>query len=336
MDANELPPPVQMVQLLAGFQISQALYVVAKLGVSDCLVDGPRPAADVAVEVGAEPRALGRILRTLASMGVFTEVEPGVFGLTPLASTLSSDQPGSVRGMALMWMETHYLPFSQLLETARTGTPAADLHYGEPFFAWLAKDPDQVAQFSSAMANLSDSIKVVAMASFDASSIKTLVDVGGADGSLLAIALSRTPETTGILFDLPHVVADAGKNLAARGAADRVEVVSGSFFDGVPAGDGYLLSMVLHDWSDEECARILRNVANAGGSGARLTLVEFVLPPGDTPHMAKMIDLTMLAMLTGRERTEADWRSLLGDSGFDDVRIVGTPSPLSLIHATVR
>jgi hypothetical protein len=336
MDPMQVPPPVQMVQMLAGFQISQALYVAAKLGIADHLVDGPRAVSDLAAAVGAQPEALGRLLRTLASEGVFTEVEANTFGLTPLGATLSSDQPGSMRGLALTWMETHYLPFSRLIDTVTTGVPAADLHYGEPFFSWLARHPEQVAHFSQAMANLSDGIKAGALAQVDASDVGTLVDVGGSDGTLLAIVLSGSPNTTGILFDLPHVVAGAGKTLAARGVADRVEVIGGDFFGELPKGDAYMLAHILHDWSDTEAERVLRNVAAAGGPGARLLLVEFVLPPSDEPHMSKRIDLTMLGMLTGRERSEADWRALLESADFVDVKIEATPTPISLIHASVR
>jgi hypothetical protein len=336
MDPMEVPPQVQMVQLLGGFQLSQALYVVAKLGIADQLVDGPRRATDVAAAVGAQPDAVSRLLRTLASVGVFTETEPGTFAVTPLGATLAAGQPGSVRGLALTWMETHYLPFAKLLETVRDGVPAADLHYGEPFFAWLSNHPDQVATFSEAMANLSDGIKVGALADLDASGLGTLVDVGGADGTLLAIVLAQSPNTRGVLFDLPHVVSGAAKTLAERGVADRVEVVGGDFFNELPKGDGYMLAHILHDWADDEAEQILRNVAAAGGPGARLLLVEFVLPPGDEPHMAKMIDLTMLGMLTGRERSEADWHALLDRAGFDSVAIEMTSTPISLIHASVR
>jgi O-methyltransferase domain len=214
--------------------------------------------------------------------------------------------------------------------------PAADLHYGEPFFAWLSNHPDQVATFSEAMANLSDGIKVGALANLDASGVGTLVDVGGADGTLLAIVVSRSPSTKGVLFDLPHVVSGAAKTLADRGVADRVDVVGGDFFGQLPKGDAYMLAHILHDWADDEAEQILRNVAAASGSGARLLLVEFVLPPGDEPHMAKMIDLTMLGMLTGRERSEADWHALLDRAGFDSVTIEMTATPISLIHASVR
>ena len=161
------PPPVQMLQMLAGFQISQALYVAAKLGVADRLVDGPRSVADVADALGAEPSSLGRVLRTLASLGVFTESEPGLFAVTPLGRTLASDEPGSMRDVALMWMETHYGPFSRLIDTVKTGVTAADVHYGEPFFDWISQYPDQVGQFTGAMANLTTGIKAGAVAAYD-------------------------------------------------------------------------------------------------------------------------------------------------------------------------
>jgi hypothetical protein len=162
------------------------------------------------------------------------------------------------------------------------------------------------------------------------------VDVGGADGAMLAAILAERPGLHGVLFDLPHVVADAPKALAERGVADRVECVGGDFFTSVPSGaDSYLVSFVLHDWPDGQARRILENIAAAGGSGARLMMIEFVVPPGDTPHMAKMIDLTMLGMLVGQERAEDQWHDLLSTAGFTGIDIRETGTPLSVIHATV-
>ena len=166
------PPPVQMIQMLAGFQISQALYVAAKLGVADQLLDGPRSVADLADAVGADPSSLRRLLRTLASLGVFTESEPEVFAVTPLGRTLAADEPGSMRDVALMWMETHYAPFARLLDTVKTGDTAADVHYGEPFFDWISQYPDQVGQFTGAMANLTNGIKAGAVASYDFNGVR--------------------------------------------------------------------------------------------------------------------------------------------------------------------
>ncbi len=335
--AHEVPPPVQMVQMLAGFQVSQALYAAAVLGVADLMAAGPAPAAVLSEQAGAHPPSLLRLLRTLASAGVFTEPEPGVFALTPLGGTLTRSQPGSMRDLAIMWMETHYAPFGELLHAVRTGEPAADHLYGQPFFSWLAGRPEQAARFTGAMANLTSGIKNAAVPFLPLDRTQTIVDVGGADGTMLAAILSGRPGLRGILFDLPHVVADAPKALTDSGVADRVDCIGGDFFESVPAGaDSYLLSFVIHDWPDDAARRILANIAAAGGSGTRLMMIEFVVPPDDTPHMSKMIDLTMLGMLAGRERPEEDWRELLTSAGFTGIGILPTGTPLSVIHATVR
>ena len=279
MDAAP-PPPVQMIQMLAGFQISQGLYVAAKLGLPDQLVDGPRAAADIADAIGADPLALRRLLRTLSSLGVFTEPEPGVFAVTPLGRTLASDEPGSVRDMALMWMETHYDPFSRLVDTVRTGATAADLHYGEPFFDWISQHPEQVSQFSRAMANLTTGIKAGAVAAYDFDEAGTIVDVGGADGALLAQILAAAPSTNGVAFDLPHVIADAAPAIKGHGLGDRLRAEPGNFFEAVPAGaDTYLLSLVLHDWDDERACQILENVRAAAKPGATILRWSRSCPP---------------------------------------------------------
>ncbi len=330
------PPPVQMVQLLAGFQVSQALYVAAKIGVADRLVDGPVPVEQLASDLDADPLALSRLLRTLGSLGVFSEAEPGAYGLTPLGATLVSDREGSMRDLALMWMETHYAPFAGLLETVRTGDCAATQHYGQPFFSWLSDQPEQVDRFSRAMANLTDGIKAGAIASYAFPQSGTIVDVGGADGALLARVLASAPAATGIVFDLPHVVAEAAPTLKGHGLGDRLTSEGGDFFEAVPGGgDAYLLSMVLHDWNDVDATRLLSNIRDAAAPGTRVLAFELVMPQGDQPHMSKMIDLTMLGMLNGRERTEAEMRSLFEGAGLIYDGTVPTPTPVSIIEARV-
>jgi hypothetical protein len=338
MQAHELPPPVRMVELLGGFRISQALYAAAALGVADQLVAGPAPVKGLAERVGAHAPSLYRLLRTLASAGVFTEPQPGVFALTPLGQTLTSSQPGSMRDLAIMWMETHYAPFAELLHTVRTGRPGAEHLYGQPFFAWLSHHPEQARRFTGAMANLtSGGFKTAAIASLPLDGTRTIVDVGGADGTVLATILAGHPHMRGVLFDLPHVIIDASRTLASHGVDDRVDRVGGDFFESVPAGaDAYLVSVVLHNWPDQQAQRILANIAAAGGSGARLLMIEFVVPPGDTPHLSKMSDLNMLAMLDGKERTETEWRELLTAADFTGIEIHQTGTPLSVIQATVQ
>ena len=326
-----------MVQMLAGFQISQALYAAAVLGVADLMAAGPVPVGVLSEQAGAHAPSLLRLLRTLAGAGVFTEPEPGVFALTPLGSTLTRSQPGSMRDLAIMWMETHYAPFGDLLYAVRSGEPAADRLYGQPFFSWLSGQPEQAARFTAAMANLTTGIKNAALPFLPLDGARTVVDVGGADGTMLAAILSGRPGLRGILFDLPHIVADAPKTLTKNGVVDRVDCIGGDFFESVPGGaDSYLLSFVIHDWPDEAARRILANIAAAGGSGARLMTIEFVVPPGDTPHMSKMIDQTMLGLRAGRERPGEDWRELLTIAGFTGIGVLPTGTPVSVIHATVR
>lgn len=330
------PPPVQMVQLLAGFQVSQALYAAARIGMPDQLSAGPRPIGEVAATLEADPDALSRLARVLTGLGVLTQPEPGSYGLTPLGRTLTSDDPGSMRDLALMWMETHYAPFAGLADAVRTGVTAAEEHYGQPFFAWLRGQPEQVARFTGAMANLTHGIKHAAIAGADFTGSRHIVDVGGADGAVLAQVLGATPEATGVSYDLPHVVPAVASVAKRAELDDRLTGEAGDFFESVPAGaDTYMMSMVLHDWDDEHARRILANIAAAGSSGARVSALELVMPEDDGPHMAKMIDLTMLGMLDGRERTEAELRALVESSGLRYERTVATPTPLSFIEARV-
>jgi hypothetical protein len=335
--AHEPPPFVHMVELLAGFQVSQALYTVAKLGVCTALLDGPRTADEIAATVRAHPAVVRRLLRDLAGLGVFATPSPDRYAVTPLGATLAEGTPGSVRDLALTWMETHYAPFGDLLETARTGEPAATRYYGRPFFDWLASDPEQVARFTGAMAGLTDGIKRGAVAGYTVPGGPTIADIGGADGALLleVLAADPDPRRRGIVFDLPHVVPAADGRLAGHPLAGRVDVVAGDFFTAVPAADTYLLSMVLHDWDDESARAILANIAAAARPGARLVALELVVPPGDAPHLATMIDLTMLGMLTGRERRAEELTALLAAAGFRVDRIAPTPTPISLVEATL-
>jgi hypothetical protein len=334
MTLVSVPPPQVMVQMLGGFQISQALYVLAVLGVPDELVDGPRTAEDLARTVGAQPDPLHRMLRTLASLGVFEQLDEDTFGLTPVGETLTSTAPTSVRDLALTWMETHYAAFGELLQTARTGRPAATVLYGMPFFDWLGEHPEHADRFTRAMGGMTQALKAAAIPSVDLSGATTVVDVGGADGEVLAIALAQHPGVRGVVLDLPHVVDAAVQNMRRHGLSDRVQAVGGDFFTSVPEADTYLFSLVLHDWDDEEAVRILSTCRDAGGPGCRVRALEFVVPSTPEPHPAKMMDITMLGMLTGKERSESQWAAVAERSGMRLDRVVATPTPLSVLEAT--
>ncbi|GGL15285.1 methyltransferase [Streptomyces flaveus] len=325
-----------MTQMLAGFQVSQALYVVAKLNIATKLAKGPRPLGSLAEETGADEDALRRLLRTLAPLGLFRHGGHDTVEVTSFGELLSASHPASLRDAALYWMETHYQPFNELLGTVTTGKPAAEILYGKPFFEWLAEDSERAALLTGAMANVTSGLRAGMFDGYALPKGQTVADIGGADGTVMAELLGRDTDRQGVVFDLPHVVSDAHEVLRARGLADRIEVVGGDFFDGVPTADVYVLSYILHDWDDASCGKILGSIARAASPGARLVVIEAVLPEGDAPHLAKMIDLTMLAMLTGRERTAEEYEALLSDAGFAFDRILPTPSPFSVIEATLR
>ncbi|MEW2352877.1 methyltransferase [Spirillospora sp. NPDC029432] len=325
---------VEMMNLLGGFMISQGLFAAARLGVADELVDGPRPVGEVAAAVGARPEPLRRLLRTLAVHGVF-RLDGDEAALGPLGGTLASGTPESLRNMALMWMETHYAPFGDLHRTLVDGRPAVEHHHGVPFFEWLGRAPERTALFSAAMSDALRALRMGALDGIDLSWAATVVDVGGADGAVLAELAARYPRLRGTVFDLPEVAASAAERLAAAGVADRVGAVGGDFFESVPAGaDAYLACLILHDWDDERASRILRGVHAAAPAGARLILMDVVLPERDVPPAAALLDLTMMGILGGRERTEEDWRALLGGAGFALDRVLRPPGPCAVLETT--
>ncbi|WP_158634297.1 methyltransferase [Amycolatopsis sp. WAC 04197] len=325
---------VRMMELLTGFQMSQAVFVAAELDLATLLLDGPRTVADLAQRVGADADALTRVIRILVPYGVF-ELTSGLVSVTPLGKSLASGVPGSVRDIARYFRQTHYLPFQDLLHTARTGQPAARHHLGMPFFDWITESDHLTRLQNSAMAAGLGGRDDDFFDGYDLPPGEVVADIGGSDGTVLLRLLARYPARAGILFDLPEVVAGATSKVAAADD-DRVRVVGGSFFDTVPAADIYILSVVLHNWDDTQAGRILANIARSAPARARLVLIEMVLPDETASAFTAAIDLTMLAMLGGRERTATEWRDLLGRNGFTLNRVVPTPTPFAIIEATLR
>ena len=334
--ASDVPPPAAMMGLITGYWVSQAVGVVAQLGVADHLTAGPRSGDELARAVGADPPALSRVLRLLASIGVFADVASDSYGLTPLGETLCTDAPGSVRNFAIT--ETapgHWLPWGRLLESVRTGQPMARAALGMELFEWYAQDPEEAGFFNAAMGDLSALATSELVRVFDVSAVRVVADVGGAHGVLLAAVLRANPDARGILFDLPHVIETAEEALAAEGLSARCELVSGDFFAAVPAGaDLHLLKQIVHDWDDERATQLLTTCHRALEPGGTLLLVELVIPPDNAPSMAQACDLNMLVLLGGRERTEEEFRRLLEAAGFRLERIIPTHSPFSVIEAT--
>lgn len=325
-------PPQTLAQLLTGYWKSQALYVAARLRLADRLHAGPRTPAELARETDVQPQALYRLLRALASIGCFAEDAEGRFGLTPLAECLL-DRPGSQYALALMNGEEHYHAWGQLLYSVQTGRPAFDHLYGQPVFGYLSAHPEQAKTFDAAMTGIHGAETPAMLDAYNFGGIGTLADVGGGNGSLLCAVLQRYPALRGILYDLPGVIGRATAAIAAAGLADRCTPIAGSFFDAVAAGaDAYLLRHIIHDWDDDQALTILRNVRKVIPPHGKLLLVESVLAPGNHPDFAKFLDLTMLVVPGGQERTEAEYRALFTRAGFRLERIVPTQSPVCVIE----
>jgi hypothetical protein len=334
-NAPPLPPHVQLIQMGTAYWISRVVYAAAKLGLADRLADGPKSAAELAGPTGTHAPSLHRLMRTLASLGILTERDAQKFALTPLGEALKTGAPGSARASILTlggpfgWRAWEQFMYS--LETGKTGFEKA---FGMGAFEYLARHPDEASLFSETMIGVHGAEPDAVAAAYDFSAFGTVADVGGASGNLLAAILTRHRAPRGILFDLPHVVRDAPALLAKRGIADRVSIESGSFFETVPKGaDAYVLSHIIHDWSEEKCLTILGHCRKAMKPESRLLLVEMVLPPGDTPHFGKILDMTMLVMPGGEERSEAEYAALLGKAGLRMTRVVPTESAVSVVEA---
>ncbi|HEV2132191.1 MAG TPA: methyltransferase [Longimicrobiaceae bacterium] len=333
--ADALPPHAAIIQMASALVVSRALYVVAELGVADHLADGPRSADELAQATGAHAPSLYRVLRSLASLGVFTEDAEHRFALTPLGAALRSDAPGaarsSVRTLAgpLLWAS-----FGEILHSVRTGEPGFERALGKPFFEYLSTAPAEAEMFGETMLGFHGAEPPAVAAAYDFSDVGTLVDVGGGIGTLLATVLQAHPGLRGVLLELPHVVPQARQRIAAAGLSERCTVVEGDFFQAVPpGGDAYMLSHIIHDWDEARCQAILTNCRRAMNGRGRLLLVEAVLPPGDVPHPAKLLDLVMLNLPGGRERSESEYRMLLDAAGFTLTRVVPTHSQVSVIEA---
>jgi hypothetical protein len=322
----------QLLDVLGGFLRTQALYTAASLGVADIVGDEPVPVEVLADRVGADASALHRVLRLLASSGVFSEVSPGDFVSTPLSDALREDWPASVRHMAMFQGSDTYVAAGEMLRSVRTGEPAAETVFGTPFFEHLARDAERSDVFNRAMGG-GAAARAAAALQHDWSSASVVADIGGGNGSLLSAVLDTQPHLRGVVFDLPHVVAEARPLIEAAGLGERCETVGGDFFaDVLPSADVHILAQILHDWDDERAVAILRNCRGSIAEDGRLLVVEQVLPEGDEPSYAKLLDLIMLVLLGGKERTESEWRALLEQGGFELLGTATGPAT-SLIEA---
>ena len=322
-------------RLLAGRFVSQALHAAAELDIAERLTDGPKDVATLAEETISHPAALYRVLRALASMGVFWEDEQGRFANTELSELLRGGVPNSQRAAARMsGSDPHWRAAGGLLHSVQTGRPAFDTLFGTPFFDYLDQNPEHARTFDEAMVSTSELSNAVMLEAYDFSNLHTIVDVGGGYGSTLCAILHATPGLRGILFDLPRPAEGARRFVAEQGLSGRCDVVVGNGFDAVPAGaDAYFMRHILHDWDDEHCIRLLRNCRVAIARDGKLLVCERILLPGNQPSYAKISDLIMMVVSGGRERTEAQYRELFFAAGFTLRRAIPTRSDHSILEA---
>lgn len=332
---SEQAVAVQLRQLIMGFRTTQLIAVAATLGLADQLRDQPQSAPALALAVSAQPQALQRLLRALASIGLVTETDTGAFALTPLGRPLVRDLPGSLHSVARLYGEDWlWSAYGQLLHSVQTGRPAFDHVHGQSFYDYLAQHADAAALFNAAMSGYSGHEQAALLAAYDWSGLHTVVDVGGGQGGLLAALLAGHPSMHGVLFEQPAVAAEAAQWMHQAGLGERCRCVAGDFFAAVTAGgDAYVLKSVLHNWNDAESTAILRNCRAAMAEGGRVLVVERVIPPGNEPAEAKLFDVNMLVVLGGRERTEAEYRHVLAAAGLRMTQIIATSSPLSIVEA---
>jgi hypothetical protein len=324
---------VALEQTILGYQPSQAVYVAAKLGIADLLRDGPQHCERLAQATGTHARSLYRVLRYLASVGIFTERRSAEFELTPRAACLQTGAPGSRRALAILNGEESYRAWGALLHSVQSGEPAFDHVFGEGVFDYLAAHPEAASVFNEGMTDLATQMAEAVTQVYDFAPIGTIVDVGGGHGGLLTALLDRHAHAKGVLFDQPHVAAAASRHIAASGHLARCTVVAGDFFGAVPVGgDAYLLARVIHDWDDARSVAILENCRRALTSQAKLLVIERVIPPGNQPSIGKLTDLNMLVMTSGCERTETEYRALLAAAGIRLCRTISTGSPFSVLE----
>jgi hypothetical protein len=331
------PDPLQhLLQLSTGYIAAAALYVAVRLNVADQLAAGEKSAAQLAAATGANEQALYRVLRLLASLGVFAESAPQRFTLTPTSELLRSGAPGCARDMVLFLPDpTHFRVYAELLHAVTTGAPAAQATFGMPVFEYLARHPDYSEVFNRAMTALSAPNAGAVVQAYDFSRYGVVVDVGGGHGEILMSILRACPGVRGVLAEIDHVAAGARARIASAGLAERCQVVACDFFAAVPpGGDAYVMQHIIHDWDDARAAQILRNIARAmGDRRGSVILLETVIEAGSEPDLGKFLDIEMLALPGGRERSAEEFRALLAASGFRLTGIVPTNSTVSVIEA---
>ena len=321
--------------LMSARWVADMIAVAAKLELADLVNAGTKTVEEIAKAKDLHVSSLYRLLRGLASYGIFAEQEDGTFAQTPRSDALRRGVPHSAWGFAHLttrpwavhtWME--------LEQSIRVGIPAFEHVHGMPLFEYFDKHPDELELFAAAMRSFSVATGAAVAETYDFSGIRILADIGGSQGFVLSLVLQKYPEMRSILFDLPTVVKGAPAFIKSYGLEGRIDIRGGNFFESIPSGaDAYMLKHILHDWSDEDCLRILKNIYAAAEPGTKLLVLEAVIGARNEPQYAKILDIQMLVHLYGKERTHAEWKELLHEAGFQLTRIVPTPSLAHVVEA---
>jgi len=328
------PPHLALLQMVLGKWVSEAISAAAHFGIADHLESGPKSPQELASLTGTQERPLYRLLRANASVGVFTELEDGRFAQTPLSDPLRSNAQPCVRNMAMMLADDwHIRSWEQLPWCVETGKPASYKLNGMPMFDWMAQNPGKTVNFNNAMTDLSQGDSAAITQSYDFSAFEHIVDVAGGHGTLLAAILEQAPKLRGTLFDMQHVIEGAKKAGILDRFADRCTLEAGSFFEAVPKdADAYIMKSIIHDWYDPECIKILSLCRKGIRPGGRLLVVDQVVPVGNEPALSKLVDLEMLVLPGGMERTEKEFQELFAASGFRLERVVRTRTPMCVLE----
>lgn len=326
--------PAVLFQMATGFWLSQAIYVAAKLGIADLLKDGPQSCVVLAASTHSDNASLYRLMRALSSVGIFKQLNNGRFALSDVAQNLRTDVHGSLRHMVITLGEIHYQACGNLLHSVQTGSPAFDQVFGESLFDYLRQNVNAADAFHRGMANVSSILAYAVLMAYDFAGISSIVDIGGGHGEFLEKILQFNAHVAGTVFDTPSTIEGAKQRLRNSACARRCSYVAGDFFASVPKGaEAYLLCGVIHDWDDRRAATILKNCREAMMKNGRLLLVDMVVPEAPSASFIKLLDLNMLVMTGGRERTKAEFAALLDDAGYKLTRIIPTMGPQSIVEA---
>ena len=326
-----------MMQLITGFWTSCCIYTAAKLNIADVLGNVPQTAEQLAEATHTHAPSMYRMMRALASVDIFNENGKGEFSHTALSETLKSDVPGSMKAMAIAQLGDHYPAWGNLLYSIRTGKIAFDKVEGMDVWTYYETHPEDGLNFIKAMSGATRAAVQHVIPAYDFSSFNTIVDLGGGDGTFLMALVETTEKAKGIVFDLDYVVAETQKVITAKHFSDRCSIEAGNVFHAVPKGaDAYLMKHILHDWNDEKSIQILNNCSQAMTADSRLLVIEAVIPEGNKAHPGKFMDINMMAMTGGKERTEGEFSTLFSKAGLRLTRIIHTPSPTLSILEVIK